>query len=169
MPSRPEAWLRGPVADVPATLQPVAHALQQALEEVESAIGELTPEELWSRPGGVASIGFHVRHMAGSLDRLFTYARGESLSDAQREALRAEEAAAPDRAGTLLAHLREGVERALSQLKAMPPDRLDEPRGVGRAQLPSTVRGLLHHGGDHTMRHAGQVVTTARIVRGLGP
>jgi hypothetical protein len=166
--SQPEAWLRGPVAGVPPALQSVAHALQQAFEEVEQAIAGLEPADLWAGPGGAASIGFHVRHMAGSLDRLFTYARGEALSEPQRQALRAEQAASPDvTAPELVRHLREGVDRAIEQLRATAPDTLDEARAVGRAQLPSTVRGLLHHGGDHTARHAGQVVTTARIVQGL--
>jgi hypothetical protein len=168
MSSQPEAWLRGPVAGVPPALQPVAHALQQAFEEVEQAIGGLEPADLWASPGGAASIAFHVRHMTGSLDRLFTYARGETLSDAQREALRAEHTASPDvTAGDLVGLLRDGVERALAQLRATAPDTLDDARAVGRAQLPSTVRGLLHHGGEHMARHAGQVVTTARVVQGL--
>jgi uncharacterized damage-inducible protein DinB len=166
--SQPEAWLRGPVADVPTALQPVAHALLQAFEEVEQAIGDLGTEDLWTRPGGAASIAFHLRHMAGSLDRLFTYASGEALSDAQRMSLRTEAEHTPGAgASELLRDLRESIERALAQLQATPPARLDDARGVGRAKLPSTVRGLLHHGGEHCARHAGQVVTTARIVRGL--
>jgi uncharacterized damage-inducible protein DinB len=168
MSSRPEAWLRGPVAGVPLALQPVAHALQQALEEVEQAMGGLTPEEVSASPGGAATIAFHVRHMAGSLDRLFTYARGEALSEAQRQALRAEQTfAATPTAADLAGHLRDGVERAIEQLRTTAPEGLDDARVVGRAQLPSTVRGLLHHAGEHAARHAGQIVTTARIVQGL--
>ncbi len=163
----PEAWLRGPVPGVPTALQPVAHALVQALEEVESALDDVGPDELWMSPGGAASIGFHLRHMAGSLDRLLSYARGEPLTEAQRSALRRErEGAPPGRVAPLLDELRAAVEKALDQLRDTPEESLDDPRAVGRAQLPSSVRGLLHHAGEHTARHAGQVVTTRKVLRG---
>lgn len=163
--STPEAWLRGPVAGVPTQLQPVAHALVQALEDVERAAAPLGPGELRARPGGAASVAFHLRHLAGSTDRLLTYARGEPLSRAQRDFLAAEEDDAAADAGALLAQARRAVEGALEQLRATPEASLDEPRGVGRAGLPSSVRGLLYHAGEHAARHAGQVVTTARVVR----
>jgi hypothetical protein len=171
MTAHPEAWLRGPVPGVPAPLQPVAHALIQALEEAEQATSGLSTDDLWRSPGGAASIGFHIRHMAGSLDRLFTYARGEPLSDAQRAALRAEAVPTPEAGADQLLQQRElraTIERALGQLRATSPERLGDERPVGRAQLPSSVRGLLHHAGEHTARHAGQAVTTARILRGSG-
>lgn len=164
---QPEFWMRGITVDgIGAALQPVAHALLQALEDVESAVSDLSADELWARPGGAASAGFHLRHLAGSLDRLTTYARGEPLSDSQLAALRTEaEPGAP--AEALLAHVRATVERALDQLRATPDASLDEPRGVGRKRLPSSVRGLLYHAGEHTTRHAGQVITTVKVVRGL--
>lgn len=163
-----EAWLRGPVPGVPIELQPVAHALVQALEEAEQAVEGMTSGGFWTNPGEAASVAWHIRHMAGALDRLFTYARGEALSDAQRTALRAEATPTPDvSAHTLIRDLREAIERALAQLRSTRPERLDDARPVGRAQLPSTVRGLLHHAGEHTARHAGQVITTAKVVRSL--
>lgn len=164
--SNPEAWLRGPLEGVPTQLQPVAHALVQALEDVERAAAPLTPEELWARPGGAASVGFHLRHLAGSTDRLLAYARGEQLSPEQFAFLRAEEEESGAGAEELLAAVRTAVERALEQLRATPESTLDEPREVGRGRLPSSVRGLLYHVGEHTARHAGQAVTTARVVRG---
>lgn len=154
------------VEGVSAALQPVAHALLQAIDDLEAAASGLSDDELWARPGGAASAGFHVRHLAGSLDRLTTYARGEPLNGAQLAALRSEQEAGAS-AEELLAHVRATVERALDQLRATSEDVLDEPRGVGRARLPSTVRGLLYHAGEHTSRHTGQVITTAKIVRGL--
>lgn len=167
--SRPEAWLRGPLDGVPTQLQPVAHALAQALEDVERAGAPLTPEELRARPGGAASVGFHLRHLAGSTDRLLAYARGEQLAPAQLALLAAEEEEAPGvGAAELLAGVRAAVGRALEQLRATPEASLDELREVGRGRLPSSVRGLLYHVGEHTARHAGQVVTTARVVRGAG-
>ena len=166
MSPQPEPWLRGPVPGVPKPLQPVAHALIQALEEAEQATNGVSPADLWTAPGAAASVGWHLRHMAGALDRLFTYARGEALSDVQRAALRAEAMPTPEvSAETLIRELRDTIERALAQLRSTAPERLDDDRPVGRAQLPSTVRGLLHHAGEHTARHAGQVITTAKIVQ----
>ncbi|HLL48870.1 MAG TPA: DinB family protein [Longimicrobiaceae bacterium] len=166
--SNPEAWLRGPLEGVPMQLQPVAHALVQALEDVERATAPLSAEELRARPGGAASVGFHLRHLAGSTDRLLAYARGEQLSPAQLAFLAAEEEEAGAGAAELLAGVRAAVERAMEQLRATREAELDEPREVGRGRLPSSVRGLLYHVGEHTARHAGQTVTTARVVRGMG-
>jgi uncharacterized damage-inducible protein DinB len=164
--SPPEVWLRGPIPAVPALLQPVAHSLLQCREEMSAHVTGLTPEQVWARPNGAASIGFHVRHAAGSLDRLFTYARGERLSAAQLAALAAE--AQPDlspRVGAaLVAAFDEAVERALEQLRTTAERTLLDARGVGRAQLPSTVLGLLFHAAEHTQRHVGQLVTTAKVL-----
>lgn len=150
-------------------LQPVAHSLLQCREEVVQALGPLTPQALYHQPGGAASAGFHVRHAAGSLDRLFTYARGESLSPGQMMTLRSEAAsdAEPDAALRVIALFEAGVDRALEQLRGTDESRLLEFRGVGRAQLPSTMLGLLFHAAEHTQRHTGQMVTTVRIVTAL--
>ena len=161
----PEAWLRGPVPGVAPALMPVAHALLQAREDVERVATEATAEELWQRPGGAASAGYHLQHLAGSLDRLFTYARGEPLDDAQRAALLRE--GTPGATGReLVAEVLAQIDRALEQLRATPAERLTDAREVGRARLPSTVLGLLFHGAEHTSRHAGQLVTTLKVVRG---
>jgi len=165
--SSPEVWLRGaPVPDVPALLQPVAHSLLQCREELTAALAGLTPDQLWQRPNGAASIGFHARHAAASLDRLLTYARGEPLSPAQMAALAVEETPdlASDAAATLAAGFDAAVERALAQLRATSESTLLEPRGVGRARLPSTVLGLLFHAAEHTQRHVGQLVTTGKVI-----
>jgi uncharacterized damage-inducible protein DinB len=167
--SQPEAWMRGPVPDVPPLLMPVAHALIGAREDVAAAIAELGSEVLWARPGGAASAGFHALHLAGSLDRLFTYARGEALNDEQFAALAREQAPSdpPPSARELIHVVETQVEKALAQLRATDPDTLLEFRGVGRKQLPSNVLGLLFHAAEHTQRHVGQVVTTAKIARAL--
>jgi uncharacterized damage-inducible protein DinB len=166
--TRPEPWLRGPMPGVPALLQPAAHAFQMSIEDCEAATADLTAEQLWASPAGIASVGFHLRHLAGSTDRLLTYARGGRLDDAQRAALAAESGAAEPRptAAALLAAWRAGVDAAIAQLAATPEATLSDPRAVGRAQLPSTVLGLLFHAAEHASRHTGQVVTTAKIVRG---
>ena len=171
MTAKPELWLRGALPDIPPLLQPVAHGLLQCREEITSALAGLTPIQLWARPNGAASVGYHARHAAGALDRLFTYARGEQLTAEQRSALEDEQTfdVAPDAASRLAANFSAAVERALEQLRATREETLTDARGVGRAMLPSTVIGLLFHGAEHAQRHTGQLVTTARIVRGMGP
>lgn len=164
---QPEVWLRGPVPDIPTTLQPVAHALLQVLEDVRRATSGMSAEDVWKSVGGAATVGFHIRHLTGSLDRLLTYARGEMLSDVQLASLAGE--TEPDTRATaavLLRQLELGINNALEQLRNTDPSTLTDARGVGRAGLPSSVLGLLYHAGEHSARHAGQVVTTARIIRG---
>jgi uncharacterized damage-inducible protein DinB len=157
------------VPAIPDQLQPVAHALIGAAEDVSDAVGGLTASQLWCSPGGAASIGFHLMHLAGSTDRLFTYARGEGLTAAQKEALAAERTLAEPRPGAdaLLRAWQETVERALAQLARTPDAELGEPRGVGRMAVPSNVRGLLFHAAEHATRHVGQIITTAKIVTGM--
>lgn len=162
-----EAWLSGPVEGVDPALMPAAHAFIQTLEDVERAIADLTTEQLWMSPGGAASIGFHVMHLSGSTDRLLTYARGLTLNDAQKAALGAEKAPAHVDAAPMLADLRKAFDAALAQIRATPAATLNDVRLIGRAQLPSTVLGLIFHAAEHSQRHAGQVVTTAKVVRGL--
>ncbi|MGD9905875.1 MAG: DinB family protein [Vicinamibacterales bacterium] len=166
----PEPWLRGPVPGVPPLLQPAAHAFVMAVEDCERAAASLTDEQLWRSPDGAAPVGFHLRHLAGSTDRLLTYARGATLDERQRAALAAEAAPGDPRptASQLLAAWRAAVDAALAQLRATREASLTDPRAVGRAQLPSTVLGLLFHAAEHASRHTGQVVTTARIVRAGG-
>jgi hypothetical protein len=167
----PEPWLRGPVPGIPPLLQPVAHALVLAMEDVRRTVDPLSVAHLWARPGGASSVGFHVRHASGSLDRLFTYARGEALSNEQLAflACEGEPGSPPPEAAALAQEFERQVDRALSQLRDTPESTLLEPRGVGRLQLPSTVLGLLVHTAEHTQRHVGQIITTARIVTALGP
>ncbi|HEX8394560.1 MAG TPA: DinB family protein [Longimicrobium sp.] len=169
MEQQPEAWMRGPVPGVEPLLMPAAHALIGAAEDMRRAAEDLSVELLWSQPGGAASVGFHIAHAAGSLDRLLTYARNEALSPEQFAYLSAEQEPGdpPRDAAALLAHLYAQVERALAQIRATPLGWLLEYRGIGRKQLPSNVLGLLFHAAEHTQRHTGQAVTTARIVRGL--
>jgi uncharacterized damage-inducible protein DinB len=161
-----EVWLRGPVPEIPSILQPVAHALLQAREEVTGMMVDFPEEHLWARPGGVASPGFHLRHLAGVIDRLFTYARGEQLNADQLKYLKVE-----GRPGThlkeLLAAFSERVDRALDELRTIDEQTLTAPRMVGRKQLPSTVLGLLFHCAEHVQRHVGQLLVTVRVIPDL--
>ena len=162
-----EAWLRGPIDGVPPGLQPVAHSLKDALEEIEVATAGLGPDQLWARPAGVASVGFHLRHVVGALDRLLTYARGEGLSADQLTVLRAEGEPGdpPATLDELMTEVRRGIGDAVDVLRCTPEATLLEARSVGRAGLPSTVQGLLFHAAEHTRRHAGQIIVTAKVVR----
>lgn len=161
-----EWWQRGPIEGVPDVLQPVAHILLQVRESVGELVASLTEAEWNARPAGIASAAFHVRHISGVIDRLFTYARGESLTEAQFTALRAEggHLAMPE-VDTALTALSDQVDAAMAQLRSVPVATLGDFRPVGRAQLPSTVIGCLVHGAEHAMRHVGQLSVTVRVVR----
>jgi uncharacterized damage-inducible protein DinB len=163
--TKPEVWLRGRVDDVPLLLQPVAHALLQVVEDAESAVRDFPDNLLWMKPAGAASAGFHLQHMAGVVDRLFTYAREETLSDDQRAYLQAEGVQRDVSARTLVARLATQVDTAIAQLRATDPNTMTEPRSVGRMALPSSVAGLLFHAAEHTQRHLGQLIVTVRVVR----
>jgi uncharacterized damage-inducible protein DinB len=162
-----EVWLRGPLESISPTLMPVAHALLQSSEDVEVA-ADLSDEQLWRKPGGAASVGFHLRHIVGSVDRLSTYARGEQLSQGQLEFLSNEENPMSD-AKQLVKETKEALDNMVEILQTINDATLLEPRAVGRKKLPSTVIGLLYHIGEHTSRHAGQIITTAKILQKLYP
>jgi len=161
-----EWWQRGPIDGIPAVLQPIAHILLQVRESVAEIVEPLTEEEWNARPAGVASAAFHVRHMAGVIDRLFTYARGNPQSPEQLAAIQSE--GQPLRTAdvaTVLAVLSTQVDTAVAELGKIDVATLGDFRGVGRALLPSTVIGCLVHGAEHAMRHVGQLSVTVRIVR----
>jgi uncharacterized damage-inducible protein DinB len=153
-------------------LQPVAHALLQAEQEVDQLMAKFPDALLWERPGGVASPGFHLQHLAGVLDRLFTYARGQALHEAQLADLATEGSPAEGQStvAQLLNRFNIQIDKALDELSHTPEETLPSPRAVGRARLPSTVGGLLFHAAEHTQRHTGQLLVTARILlaNGLG-
>lgn len=164
-----EWWQRGPVEGVPTVLQPVAHILLQVSESVGELTESLTKAEWNARPAGVASAAFHLRHMTGVIDRLFTYARGDALSESQFASLRLEgsELLAAD-VPAVLAALQARVDAAVTELRTTDVATLGDFRAVGRARLPSTVIGCLVHGAEHAMRHVGQLSVTVRIARSGG-
>jgi len=162
----PELWLRGPIDNIPSVLQPVAHAIVQSGEEVEKLMYGFPNEKLWIRPAGVASVGFHLQHLSGVLDRLFSYAQGESLSVEQLAYLQSE-GTAPAHGVTgaeLVRHFKKQIQKSLAQLQKTPEATLLNPVGVGRKKLPSTILGLLFHAAEHTQRHTGQLLVTVRIL-----
>ena len=163
-----EAWQRGPLHGFDPLLMPVVHALVQVQEDLDRLAQDVPPEHVWMRPGGAASVGFHARHAAGALDRLLTYARGEALTDAQRAFAKREGEAGepPATLGAVVAESRLLIEKAFEQLRVTPALSLLDDRKIGKAGLPTTVIGLLFHAAEHATRHAGQVITTAKILRG---
>ena len=166
MTSDTEWWQRGPVHGVPSVLQPVAHILLQIGESIDEMVTGLTEAQWNARPAGVASIAFHVRHITGVIDRLFSYARGSSLTEAQFVALRAErEVLTEAEVPAVLQQLCARIDDAVAELRTIDPAILGNWRGVGRTQLPSTVIGCLVHAAEHGMRHVGQLSVTVRVVR----
>jgi uncharacterized damage-inducible protein DinB len=163
----PEVWLRGPLPGISSYLQPIAHALLQAKDEVNKLMADFPESLLWEQPAGLASPAFHLQHFSGVLDRLFTYAKGEPLSPGQLQALKEEglkqEALTIN---VLIERLNQQIDQAIEQLKKTDEKELNDFRGVGRARLPSTVLGLLAHSAEHTMRHVGQLLVTVRILKG---
>lgn len=161
-----EVWQRGPVDGVPPLLQPVAHALLQSVEDVSGYIQDMEPEHLWVRPAGMASVGFHIQHMAGVIDRLFTYAAENVLDAAQLEYLKQEGTSSPglELPEELLAHLEKVVSEAVDFLRTTEVETLSEPRFIGRKRIPTTKIGLLVHAAEHVQRHIGQLLVTVKWV-----
>jgi len=163
--SLPEVWLRGPIDGFHPLVMPAVHALLQVREDLHHLVTTVPAAHVWERAGGAASIGFHLRHTGGAIDRLLTYARSGTLTAEQLQRLRAEEEpgeALPD-VGRAVDAI---IDAALDQLRATTPEMLLEHRSVGRGALPSTVGGLIFHAAEHSTRHLGQALTTARILAG---
>jgi len=159
----PEPWLRGTLTDVTPVIRGALHALELAREDLWKWCHPLTLEQLNQPVGGAAPVAFHLRHIAGSLDRLLTYVEGEPLNEAQAEMLRSEREAAGSRQ-ELFEELAAALERSKERLLALQTIELAASRAVGKKQLPTTVGGLLVHIADHTQRHVGQAITMAKIV-----
>lgn len=161
----PEPWLRGPIPGVDPLVSPILYAFQQAREDLARHTDGLTPEQLWATPHGFGSAGFHIRHIAGSTDRLMTYLRGRDLSEEQFAELRSE--GRPTAAGRedLLAKLDTALSAAEAIVRSIDPATLAEPRTVGRQKRPTTVIGLLTHIAEHTQRHVGQAISACKLAK----
>ncbi len=161
----PEPWLRGPIAGVDPLVAPILHAFQQAREDLAACTGGLSLEQIWRSPPGSGSVGFHLRHIAGSTGRLMTYLEGKLLTDEQMAALRAESTGGSESREQLLAAMEQAFRSAEAGVRALDPATLADPRSVGRKKLPTTVIGLLTHIAEHTQRHTGQAIIAARLAR----
>jgi len=167
MKDKREVWQRGPVENIPALLQPVAHALLQAKEELYEMMDNFPEDLLWERPGGIASPAFHLQHLTGVLDRLFTYAREEALTGEQLYSLSIEgnkEKCTVD-LSTMLELFDKQVDLSLNQLSKTDVDTLPGKREIGRQKIPTTLIGLYVHAAEHTMRHIGQLLVTVKVIK----
>jgi uncharacterized damage-inducible protein DinB len=160
---QPEPWLRGTLTDVPSLQRAVLHALELAKEDLERWCDGMSDEELNYRPGGIAPVAFHLRHIARSMDRLLTYAEGKQLSPEQIGVMKLEMDQTATR-NELLAEMAVAFAKNIKRVRAFSPEQMEEERKVGKKQLPTSVGGLLVHVADHTQRHVGQAITTAKIV-----
>jgi uncharacterized damage-inducible protein DinB len=165
MPEKPqfEPWLRDTLRELPSVTRAVLHALELAAEDIERWCGEMTDEQINARPSGLPAVAFHIRHIAGSIDRLLTYAEGRQLSNKQMDELKAESEQGVTRS-EVLSQFRQTLEDAARRIRRFEPTQFEGRRSVGRRQLPTTVGGLLVHVADHTQRHVGQAITTAKVV-----
>jgi len=159
-----EPWLRGTLTNIAPVQRAVLHALELAKEDIQRWCGDLTDEQVNARPGGLAPVAFHIRHIARSSDRLLTYAEGGSLTPEQITVMKAElEPGATRR--EVFAELDAALERSAARVKAFSVESLSTPRGVGHQQMPTTIAGLLVHVADHAQRHVGQAIVTAKIAK----
>ena len=159
-----EPWLRGPIPGVHPLLAPVLYSFRHAREDLAKWTEGMSTEQLAATPHGAGSISFHLRHIAGSIDRLMTYVQSRQLTPDQIAAIETEK-----RAGTrdeLLAELDVAFGQVEQVVRGLDPSTLTEPRTVGRKLLPTTVIGLLTHIAEHTMRHTGEAIIVARAVKG---
>lgn len=169
MQQKPEVWQRGPLQSIPPLLQPVAHALLQAAEEVQELTTGFPDDLLWERPASVASPAFHLQHLTGVLDRLFTYAKSETLTEQQLQYLTAEGDPAQTHMNTnqLVDLFNRQVEISIAELSNSDESTLAAARTVGRKKIPTTLIGLYMHAAEHIMRHVGQLHVTIKILKNM--
>ena len=169
MESKKEVWQRGPIKNIPGLLQPVAHALLEAVEEVHEIMKGFPERLLWERPAGVASPAFHLQHLSGVLSRLFTYARNESLTESQLQSLSIEGNQKENKLTMpeMIEQFDRQVQLAMVELSEVKENALTEARFVGRKQIPTTLIGLYFHSAEHSMRHVGQLLVTVRVLTAM--
>ena len=160
----PEPWLRGPMEGVHPLVMPVFFTFAQVREDLRRHTKGLTREHVWRNLHGAASLGFHIKHMAGSVDRLTTYLDGGQLDEEQMQFMREERQPDAD-LDELLELMDSALQKSEEQLKQVDPATLYDTRAVGRKALPTTVIGLIVHLAEHTQRHLGQAVTTIKMLR----
>ncbi len=161
---RPEPWMRGTHGELDPVRRAAVHALELAEEDAARWCGELGDESMFTCPAELPPVAFHLRHAVRSLDRLLTYAEGRALDEEQLALLDSE--MVEGTAAEVLQEFGDGIAKAKVRVRAFEPASYGETRGIGRKRLPTTVAGLLIHCVEHTSRHVGQAVTTAKMVAG---
>ncbi|MCC6585081.1 MAG: DinB family protein [Bryobacterales bacterium] len=161
-----EPWLSGPIAELDTLLAPLFYSFEQTRQELDERTAGLTADQIWARPHGITPIGFHIRHIGGTADRLTTYMKGQTLAENQLAALKTELEPGASR-DDLLNAMRQAMTECEAYVRTIDPATLRDRRGVGRKQLPTTVHGLLVHLCEHTFRHLGQAVTTIKLVKAI--
>ncbi|MBM1105369.1 DinB family protein [Aurantibacter crassamenti] len=164
--SQQEIWLSGPIPEIPALLQPAAHALLQSVREVKEYLLDFPEDKLWETPFNRAAVGFHLQHLTGVLDRMLTYAQEKSLSEEQFNFLKIEKNSKVKKTSTeMITAFELKVDEALNYFKSIPENTLTELRTIGRKKLPSTLIGLLFHAAEHSQRHVGQLLVTVSALK----
>lgn len=161
-----EPWLSGTHAEVSAAPRAVLHALELAVEDIRKWTDGLSDTEVHAQPLGLTPVSYHLKHIARSIDRILTYAEGGQINGDQLAALKGESSGA-ETLNELLAEVDAATGRAADRIRALHDADINTFRGVGRKQLPTSIGGALIHVADHTQRHVGQVVTTAKVLKAL--
>lgn len=161
-----EPWLRGTHADIPAVARGVLHAFDLALDDITKWTEGLSDLEVCAQPLGLPAVSFHLKHIARSIDRLLTYAEGGQISADQLALLKSEQTGCETLA-ELLAEVGSAFSNAADRVRVLATADFNTFRGVGRKQLPTSIGGALVHVADHTQRHVGQLVTTAKVLKAL--
>jgi uncharacterized damage-inducible protein DinB len=163
-----EPWLQGTFTDLPVIQRALLHSLQMAQEDATKWCGGLDDREIHARPFALPSVAFQLRHIARSLDRFCCYAEGVPLNEQQLAVLASE----MENHGTresIFSELEASLGTTRQRLEVIVRQPLDTPIAIGRKHLPTTLAGLLVHAAEHTQRHVGQAITTAKVILAQRP
>jgi hypothetical protein len=160
--------MRGDLMELDPLQASVLYSFRHAREDVAKWLERIPEDRLWTGFGAIASAGFQVRHIAGSVDRLITYASGRQLSEEQMDELRKEERTPGGSREDLLRLLDERLTNAESVVRSLDPGTYREVRELGRKRIPVPLGTLLVHIAEHTQRHVGELIITVKLASGAG-
>jgi len=160
--SLPEPWLRGPIPTLHPVIGHLVHAAKQIREDLAGAIHTLSAEEIWAKPRGLTSAGFHAKHLAGSTRRLCAYLEGRGLADEEIAAI-AKEKDGEENAAELFGIVESALDLYERQVRELKAEEFGSLRYVGRARLPVCAVSLAIHIAEHGQRHVGQAISAARL------